>query len=394
MRDLTPAARLQATAEILDEVIASAAANGPPADVIVTRYFKTRRYAGSKDRRAVRELVFRAIRRSGEAPNSGRAAILGLASDDPTLSPLFGEARGPAPIGEDEVAANAGLIPGWIEAELSPLVGDHEWPALLERAPLDLRANAARTTRDAMLMEFPEAVATPLSPWGLRLPPDSRVDDRPAFTKGLIEVQDEGSQLIALACAPAAGQRILDLCAGAGGKALALAAAAPGADILATDSNKARLSQLAPRAERAGARIATRLLDAPNELVQLDDWRGSADVVLVDAPCSGSGTWRRNPEGRWRLTPDRLNRLVTSQSRLLDIASALVRPGGAIVYAVCSLLSREAAGQIQGFLSRHSSWMTEDDGMEFGRSDGGGRLLTPAHDGTDGFFVARLRQSC
>lgn len=391
---MTPAARLQAAAEIIDEVIASTVANGPPADSIVTRYFKTRRYAGSKDRRAVRELVFRAIRRSSSAPASGRAAICGLATDEPELRALFGEPRGPEPFKEDEGIADRGDVSDWIRPLMSPLIDDRELPALLERATLDLRANVARTSREAMLAEFPGSEPTPLSPWGLRLPPDSRVDNHPAYQAGLVEVQDEGSQLIALACAPQDGQRILDLCAGAGGKSLALAAASPKAEVLATDSNRARLSQLSPRANRAGAGIAIRLLDPPNELDQLDDWKGTADVVLVDAPCSGSGTWRRNPEGRWRLTPGRLDRLVDAQSRLLDIAVELVRPGGMLVYAVCSLLSREGAGQIEAFLIRHSAFIMDGKGMSFGRADGGGRLVTPGHDGTDGFFVARLGKSC
>jgi 16S rRNA (cytosine967-C5)-methyltransferase len=391
---VTPSARLQAAIEILDEVIASAREDGPPADTIVTRYFKTRRYAGSKDRRAVRELVFRGIRAVGELPETGRAVALVLGADDPSLLELFGEARGPEPLLEGEPAAARTLIPDWIVTELSPLVKQDEWPALLERAPLDLRVNVARTTREAMLAQFESAVSTPLSPWGLRLPLDSRVDDRAAFSEGLVEVQDEGSQLIALACRPEPKQQIIDLCAGAGGKSLALAAAAPDAAILATDSNRSRLSKLAPRAERAKARIETRLLNPPNELQELADWRAHADVVLVDAPCSGSGTWRRNPEGRWRLTPQRLDRLVASQSRLLDIASELVRPGRAIVYAVCSLLSREGAGQIQDFLSRHSSWMVEETPVAAGRLDGAGRLLTPGHDATDGFFVARLVRPC
>jgi len=220
------------------------------------------------------------------------------------------------------------------------------------------------------------------------------MDDHPAFEAGLIEIQDEGSQLIALACELRNGNRVLDLCAGAGGKALALAAAASDATILATDSNRARLSKLAPRALRAGTAIETRLLSPPGELHELADWRESADVVLVDAPCSGSGTWRRNPEGRWRLTPERLDRLVVAQQRLLDIAAELVTPGGRLVYAVCSLLSREGAGQIRGFLERHSSWISEEVPIAGGRSDGAGRLLTPGHDHTDGFFVARLRRPC
>lgn len=391
---MTPAARLQAAIEILDEVIAAALGDGAPADTIVTRYFKQRRYAGSKDRRAVRELVFRAIRRSAEIPASGRQAVLGLTADDPELLDLFGQPRGPSTMEDGEQALEAGYIPAWLQPELSSLVTKEEWEALLERAPLDLRANAARATRDELLPQFEGAVATPLSPWGLRLPADSRVDNHPAFEAGLAEVQDEGSQLIALACDPKDRQYILDLCAGAGGKSLALAAAAPNSAILATDSNRARLSKLAPRAGRAEARIETRLLNPPNELDELADWRDGSDVVLIDAPCSGSGTWRRNPEGRWRLTPERLERLLASQERLLGMAAELVKPGGALVYAVCSLLSREGAGQIDRFLERRSSWITERPLNAVGRSDGAGQLLTPSHDRTDGFFVARLRRPC
>jgi 16S rRNA (cytosine967-C5)-methyltransferase len=272
---------------------------------------------------------------------------------------------------------------------MSPLIAENELPALLDRAPVDLRANVARTTREALLAQFPDARPTAISPWGLRLPPDSKIDDHPAFVDGLVEIQDEGSQLIALACQPKPGELIVDLCAGAGGKALALAAASNNqASIVASDTNRARLSKLAPRAERSSATIETQLLDGGREVEQLADLAGMADTVLVDAPCSGSGTWRRNPEGRWRLTPERLDRLVTLQSRLLDIAAPLVKPGGRLVYAVCSLLSREGAGQTAGFLSRHSSWMVEETGISAGRSDGAGRLLTPAHDSTDGFFVA------
>jgi 16S rRNA (cytosine967-C5)-methyltransferase len=391
---MTPAARLQAAIEILDEVIAAARDDGPPADTIVTRYFKSRRYAGSSDRRAVRELVFRAIRRSGERPESGRAAVIGLAKDDPELVALFGQTRGPAPVEEGEQGAPPSAVPDWLVPELSPVVGRDEWPPLLERAPLDLRANVARASRDELLGQFPGAIPTAFSPWGIRLQPDSRVDDHPAFLSGLVEVQDEGSQLIALACEPKDGTRILDLCAGAGGKALALAAGAPGAYILATDSNRARLAKLPPRGERAGATIETRLLNPPRELDELADWRSAADIVLVDAPCSGSGTWRRNPEGRWRLTPERLDRVIATQRRLLDVAAELVRPGGLLVYAVCSLLSREGAGQIAVFLASRSSWISEVPPMAAGRPDGGGRLLGPGHDGTDGFFVARLRRPC
>ena len=388
---MTPSARVQAAIEILDEVIASAKSDGPPADAIVTRYFKTRRYAGSKDRRAVRELVFRAIRRSGERPGSGRAAMIGLAEDDGDLAAQFdGSPHGPGPREEGEAAAAASLIPAWIQPLLSELVTAEELPALLERAPLDLRVNVARADREALVDRIEGAASTRLSPWGVRLPPDSRIDDHPAFLEGLFEVQDEGSQLIALACRPQDGERLLDLCAGAGGKSLALAAAAPGAEIIASDTNRARLAQLPPRAERAGAAIAIRLLDGGHEAAQLADLEGQCDVVLIDAPCSGSGTWRRNPEGRWRLTSERLERLAKLQLRLLDLAAPLVKPGGALVYATCSIIRAEGADQARNFLGRHSSWTVQDMPFDGGRADGPGRLLTPAHDATDGFFVARF----
>ena len=391
---MTPAGRMQAAIEILDAVIVSTRDDGAPADAIVTRYFKQRRYAGSKDRRAVRELVFRAIRAVPERPASGRSAILALAEAEPALLDVFGEPRGPEAINQSDEAAPAGCIPEWLWPELSPQVGVGEWPALLERAPLDLRVNISQASREDLHGQFEGAEPTPISPWGIRLVADSRVDDHPAFASGLIEVQDEGSQLIALSCEPSNDDRILDLCAGAGGKSLALAGVAPRANILASDTNRARLSKLAPRAERAGAHIATRLLSPPRELDELADWRESADLVLVDAPCSGSGTWRRNPEGRWRLTPERLDRLVELQQRLLGIAAEVVKPGGRLVYAVCSILSREGARQIERFLSDRSSWISEETPIAGGRSDGGGRLLTPGHDRTDGFFIARLRRPC
>lgn len=392
---MTPAARVQAAIEILDLTIAAARDDGPPADAIVSTYFKARRYAGSKDRRAVRELVFRAIRRSGERPENGRSAMLGLADQDQALAALFtGGPHAPGPLAAGERHATPSIIPRWIEREMSPLIIEDEWPALIQRAPLDLRVNLARTSRADMIDAFPEAVPTPLSPWGLRLPSDSRVDQHADYVNGLVEVQDEGSQLVALACHPAPGMRIIDLCAGAGGKALALASAAGNAvDLMAMDTNRQRLQRLAPRADRAGASITTRLLNAPREQAELADLRNSADVVLVDAPCSGSGTWRRSPEGRWRLSSERLERLCKLQMRVLDLAAPLVKPGGALVYAVCSLLSREGSAQIADFLGRHSGWVAQDplDGM--GRIEGAGRLLTPAHDSTDGFFVARLVRS-
>ena len=388
---MTPSARVQAAIEILDGVIASARDNGPPADALVRDYFRTRRYAGSKDRRAVREHVFAAIRLLGERPESGRAAMLALARQDGFAELFDGSAHGPAPVADDETAPDPSRLPEWIGPELSPLVDDVD--ALLERAPLDLRVHAIKGDRDALAEEL-DAQRTPYSPWGLRLAPDTRIDDTPAYRAGIIEVQDEGSQLVALACAPADGETLLDLCAGAGGKSLALAAIAPGARIVAADVDLRRLSQFAPRAERAGAEIESLLLYPPREVEHLADLHGQCDLVLVDAPCSGSGTWRRNPEGRWRLTPQRLDALVELQARVLGLAAPCVAPGGRLVFATCSILTREGALQFERFLSQHSDFVADNvlDGV--GRGSGDGKLLTPGHDGTDGFFVARARRTC
>ena len=189
---------------------------------------------------------------------------------------------------------------------------------------------------------------------------------------------------------------IIDLCAGAGGKTLALAAAmADRGLLLACDSDRGRLSRLAPRADRAGVSIVeTRLLDPGKEAAALSDWQARVDVVLIDAPCSGTGTWRRNPEARWRLTPDRLDRLVATQARLLRIGAALVKPGGALVHIVCSLLDEEGQGQVAAFLADHPDWQAEPLSLATGITHGAGVRLTPAADGTDGFFVARLVRPC
>ena len=393
---MTPQARVQAAIELLDQVIDAARGGGAAADTLIGRYFKDRRYAGSKDRRAVRELVYRAIRRAGEVPGSGRAAILGLAQEDETLPPLFdGSPHGPVPIADDEPAALARALPAWAEPLIDPVVAPAEWPALLLRAPLDLRANRLRGSREAALSALPEAVPTPHAPMGLRLPEGFQVEATHAWRSGLVEVQDEGSQLLASACEASPGETVLDLCAGAGGKTLALAADMEDSGrLIASDTDRGRLSRLTPRLQRAGVTIAEpRLLNPGREGETLAEVAGAADLVLVDAPCSGSGTWRRNPETRWRLTPDRLDRLVGLQARLLDLASDFVKPGGRLVYAVCSLLEQEGRGQAAAFTGS-SAFVPQPVGMNAGRSAGTGRLLSPAADGTDGFFIACWIRPC
>lgn len=389
---MTPAARVQAAIDLLDAIVAAARDSGAAADTLIARYFAERRYAGSKDRRAVRELVYAAIRKLGERPASGRAAMLALAHEDPEIAVLFdGVGHGPAPIGANEKPAEPGIAPEWILARLRDSgLAEEELPALIDRAPLDVRVNWLQPAP----APIEGAVPIPGLQDAFRLPSGTNIEGLDAYLDGAIEVQDAGSQIVTLAARAVPGMRIIDLCAGAGGKTLALAALMgnEGA-LLATDTDRARLSRLTPRAARAGATIVeTRLLDPGHETEILADWADRADCVLIDAPCSGTGTWRRNPEARWRLTPDRINRLVKTQRHVLDIGAALVKPGGALVYIVCSLLDDEGAGQVAAFLTDHPSWRAAPLALPSGQTHGAGIRLTPAHDATDGFFVARLER--
>ncbi|BCA58233.1 RsmB/NOP family class I SAM-dependent RNA methyltransferase [Sphingomonas sp. HMP6] len=390
---MTPSARTQAAIELLDQIIDAARDSGAAADTLIARYFATRRYAGSKDRRAVRELVYAAIRAVGERPASGRSAMLAVAATDPELAATFdGVGHGPAPIGTKETAAATGIAPRWIVDRLyASDLDEAECAALIDRASLDVRIN--RVIDEPIEIEGAEPI--PGLPDGLRLPTGTNVENLPAYNHGAIEVQDAGSQIVTLAAKAQRGQRIVDLCAGAGGKTLALAAVMEGQGVvLATDTDRNRLSRLAPRAERARAGIIeSRLINPGRELEMLDDWTGSADCVLIDAPCSGTGTWRRNPEARWRLTPDRIERLVETQRKVLEVGAALVKPGGALVYIVCSLLDEEGAGQVAAFLSANPGWRAQAPNLPAGRTHGPGIRLTPAHDATDGFFVARLQHA-
>lgn len=394
---MTPAARAQAAIELLDAIIVAAHEGGAAADTLIARYFAERRYAGSKDRRAVRELVYAAIRAAGEPPPSGRAALLSLADADPGLAELFdGSTHGPAPIEPGEPRAARGVAPAWLaEALVASGLLREDLPALVGRAPLDLRVNRLKARREEVLATL-DAEPARFAPDGLRLPTGTAVEALPAWRDGLIEVQDEGSQLVGLALTAGPGDRIVDLCAGAGGKTLALAARMKNRGaLLACDTDRARLSRLRPRAERAGATlIEAQLLNPGREGEALADWAGSADGVLVDAPCSGTGTWRRNPEARWRLTPERLARVAGTQAHVLNVAAGLVRSGGELVYIVCSLLDAEGCGQVERFLADRPGWRAEPPALPAGRAHGAGWRLDPASDGTDGFFVARLIAPC
>lgn len=396
---MTPAARIQTAIEILDVIALAAREGGAPADAIFAEAMRARRYAGSKDRRAIRGHVYDAIRAVRSAPVSGRAAMLVLADADPDLAALFdGAAYGPTVIDAGEPRAETGLAPPALVELFDPLVGDGEAEAMLARASLDLRANRLKASRDEIAALFPEGEAIVGAADGWRLPPETAAAQHPAYATGAFEVQDAASQYASAALDAAPGQTIVDLCAGGGGKTLAIASlTANDAAILACDTNRARLQQLAPRAERVGAtRIETRLLNPGQEAAMLADAMGRADRVFVDAPCSGSGTWRRSPELRWRLTPARLERHLADQAKLIDLGAELVAPGGKLLYAVCSIIAREGRAQVDDFITRHPGWTADcgylPDGI--GRAAGAGFLLTPAHDGCDGFFLARLTRPC
>lgn len=394
---MTPAARTQAAIELLDQIIVAARDGGASADVLIQRGFAARRYAGSKDRRAIRGLIYDAIRLCGERPESGRAALLALAANDAALAATFdGSPYGPAPAAGGEPAAEAGIAPAWLlEAFTASGIDKDQAAALLDRAPLDLRVNTLKAGVAQARIALPDAVPVEGVDAALRLPPDTPVEATQPYIDGWIEVQDAGSQTVTLAANAQPGMRVVDLCAGGGGKTLALAAAMGNrGELLATDSDRPRLSRLMPRAERAAVSIVeTRLLNPGREREALADWTGTADVALIDAPCSGTGTWRRNPEARWRLTRARLAKLVEIQARLLDAGAALVKPGGTLVHIVCSLLDAEGADQVQAFLARHPDWVAAPLALPLGTPHGPGMRLTPLSHSTDGFFVAKLKRA-
>jgi 16S rRNA (cytosine967-C5)-methyltransferase len=391
---MTPAARTQAAIELLDQIIVAARDGGASADVLIQRGFAARRYAGSKDRRAIRGLIYDAVRLCGERPDSGRAALLALAEGDAVLADTFdGSSYGPAPIGVNEAPAQPGVAPAWLMGALAASgIGADQAAALLGRASLDLRVNTLKASVAQVRAVLPEAEPIDGLDAALRFPSDTSVEKTQPYIDGWIEVQDVGSQIVALAAGAQAGMRVVDLCAGGGGKTLALAAAMENSGaLLASDIDRPRLSRLMPRVERAGVAIVEmRLLNPGHEAEPLADWMGAADVVLIDAPCSGTGTWRRNPEARWRLTTARLARLVETQARLLDVGAALVKPGGALIHIVCSLLDAEGAGQVDAFLARHPDWVAAPLALPLGTQHGPGMRLTPLSHSTDGFFVAKL----
>jgi 16S rRNA (cytosine967-C5)-methyltransferase len=403
---VTPGARLAAAVEVLNEMFARRAA----ADRALAAWGKAHRFAGSKDRAAIAERVYAVLRRRNEcafrmqderaralvigslavADGLGLDAINALCTDGAhalgglTSSEVAHLADARAP-GEPWIRGN---YPEWLHGALLEQFGDRvseEMAALNARAPLDLRVNALKATREAVLAELTQAsiAATALAavPFGVRIAvgADAKVTKLDCYLQGRVEIQDEASQRAVLLADAKPGDVVVDLAAGGGGKALALAAAMKNEGrVLACDIDPARLQPLVPRAERAGATIIARAGD-PYGAALVQTIGDGADIVFIDAPCSGSGTWRRNPEAKWTLDAVRLRGYCDAQVRLLDRGVELTRPGGRMIYAVCSVLPCERREQIDAFLRRHPGWRID------GVVD-----LTPVRDQTDGFFAARL----
>lgn len=438
---MTPAARLSAAIEILD-IIDSA---NTAADAIIRAYFRPRRYAGSKDRRGVGNRVFDVIRHrarldwwiaraAGDMQPSSRlrvlAATLILDGETPeAVNSLFGGgAHAPAPLDADgqrlaeNLAAKPLLheamppavvheVPEWLDPSFQALWGERygaEMAALNSAAPVDIRVNTGRVSRDqarkSLSIDHIKTTPAKLSPAGLRLIERTRLEETRAFRKGLIEVQDEGSQLIALLCEARPGMTVVDYCAGGGGKTLALAdamgmqgGASGGGALIACDISLRRLSGLDARLKRAGVTGVRRL--ALDDDAGVRDLEAMADRVLVDAPCSGTGAWRRHPEARWRLTPARLDRHIADQREILAAAAKMVKPGGRLIYATCSLLTEENEAQAEAFLDRHGNFTAVPVAGIWARAIAGpcppskdGLRLGPAGTDTDGFFCAVMER--
>ena len=308
-----------------------------------------------------------------------------------------------------------GDYPEWLDEKLAATFGDEragEAEALASRAPLDLRANTLKATREEAVEDLAEYAPQPTrwSPWGLRIEigagsKSPAIHAEPAYLKGQIEIQDEGSQLAASLAAAKPGEQVIDLCAGAGGKTLALAAMMENkGQIFATDTDKRRLAPIHERLERAGAHnVQVRTpRGAKDALAGLE---GRADLVLIDAPCTGTGAWRRNPDAKWRVRPGALAERLKDQVETLDRAVPLVKPGGRVAYVTCSVLDEENGAQVRAFLARHAGFAIEppadvasalgERAFLFRRAvlmSEEGLLMTPRRTGTDGFFVSVLRR--
>ena len=396
---MTPAARVRAAIEIIDEW----QAGDDGLDRVLARWGRAHRFAGSGDRHAIADLVYDGVRRMRSAawvagvgePADGRTLLRGcLLLDGVDIETVFtGDRHAPASLGEAERRPARPLadspravrldLPDWLEPELAE-VDDRVLEALRDRAPLDLRVNLLKAGRGeavaALAADGIAAGPVPLSPAALRVRDGQRrVAGSRAYREGLVEIQDAASQAVADLAEARPGETVLDLCAGGGGKALALAAAMRGPErnagrLIAHDIAPQRIAPLPDRARRAGARVeimATAGLEA---------LAGACDLVFVDAPCSGSGAWRRNPDAKWQLTAEALDRLTATQDALLDQAARLARPGGRVLYATCSLIGRENRPRVDAFLARRPGWRLA-----------AARALTPPEG--DGFYAALLENA-
>jgi 16S rRNA (cytosine967-C5)-methyltransferase len=426
---MKPGARLAAAVTIVTEITA----RHRPAALALADWGKASRFAGSGDRSAVGNLVYDVLRRRGSiaarmGAGTPRALVLGAAGralglDVDTiaaaadgsrhaLAPLTATERAALdreePLRDGELLAD---VPAWIVPQLRQALGDRlpaEAAALAERAPVDIRANTLKTTRAKLLAELEPlgAMPTALSPLGIRFEaPEGagrtpNVEAEPAHGKGLFEVQDQGSQIAALLVDARPGHEVLDLCAGAGGKTLALAAAMKGeGHIIAHDSDKTRLRPIFERLTRSGAKNVEVIAAGNSDA--LAGRTARFDRVVIDAPCTGSGTWRRRPDAKWRLKPRNIEQRQGEQRDVLAQAAPLVKAGGRLVYITCSLLPAENTEQVAAFLAANPEfsllpyagvWRETLPGAPPASADGrtDTLLLTPAQHGTDGFFVAIL----
>jgi 16S rRNA (cytosine967-C5)-methyltransferase len=430
---MQPGARLQAAIDVLSEI----EARGRAASVALADWGRAHRFAGSADRTWIGNLVYDSLRRKqslshamGEsAPRALAFSALRRAWDMPAAgiaSLCTGERFCPAPLtAEEESGLQAtdltgappwvqGDYPEWLHGFFSQTFGAEavaEGEALARRAPIDLRVNTLKARRDKVLSALAryQAVETPYSPLGVRLPPREggvrgpNIEADPAHGRGWIEVQDEGSQIAALLAGAAPRMQIADICAGAGGKTLAMAAQMQNTgQIYAYDADPIRFRPIFERLKRAGVRNVQTL--PPGQDGALDAFEGRLDLVLIDAPCSGTGVWRRRPDAKWRLTPAQLAARLATQRELLQRAAPLVKPGGTLAYVTCSLLPEENSRQIEGFLESHPDFAALDLAARVSGAlsrplqsrlppESSGLLLTPARHGTDGFYIALLRRA-
>lgn len=382
------------------------------------------RYAGSKDRRAIADRVYKVIRARARLSwimggrEDGRALVIGSlhALDNLSLDEIealhSGDGYGPRPLSKQErarITAVEGELPGWVAAGLPKFVvedfqkvfGD-DWQnqaheLMAPRAPIDLRINSLKTTREDVEGELRAAELSPeYTPWselGLRLAaePPPNIQALEGFKTGAFEIQDEGSQIICALVDAKPGTTVVDYCAGGGGKTLGLGQAMQGQGrLVASDVVNKRLENIRPRLERAG--IEAELVLIGQNGGGLEELNGAADLVLVDAPCSGAGTWRRHPEDAWRLTADEVERLHGLQTRIMSQAAKLVKVGGRIAYVTCSMLSRENEDTAAAFEAAHPNFkpVALNEGMHAVAALAKGHTLrmSPATTGTDGFFFA------